>query len=64
MVLGVRDDATFASLQKMFPDGVENQKPHSPLLAPAIIAKEFIRQAWDAVVNRYTSIQNTVRQIE
>ncbi len=64
MVLGVRDDAIFASLQKMFPDGVENQKPHSLLLAPTILVKEFIRQAWDAVTNRFSSIQRTVRQIK
>lgn len=49
MVLGVRDDATFSNLQKMFPGGVENQKPHSALLAPAILTKELARQAWEAV---------------
>lgn len=62
MVLGVRDEAIFANLQKMFPDGVENQQPHSPLLAPAILAKEFARQAWDAVTKPVLSRLNTFRR--
>ena len=49
MVLGVRDESVFTELQKMFPDSVENQQPHSFLLAPAILAKELIRRAWETV---------------
>ena len=49
MVLGVRDKTVFTELQKMFPDGAENQQPHSALLAPVILTKELVRQAWDVV---------------
>lgn len=49
MVLGVRDTNLFAELQRMFPQGVENRKPHSSLLAPAILAKELASQAWEVV---------------
>jgi predicted O-methyltransferase YrrM len=62
MVLGVRDEATFAALQKMFPDGVENQEPHSPLLAPAMLAKEYARQAWEVVTKPVLSRLNTFRR--
>jgi predicted O-methyltransferase YrrM len=59
MVLGVRDESVFAELQKMFPEGVENQEPHSSLLAPTILAKELVRQAWDTlsrpVLSRWNS---------
>jgi hypothetical protein len=63
MVLGVRDAATFAALQEIFTDGVENQKPHSPLLAPAILTKALAQQAWEAVTNRFVSTKS-VRQTE
>jgi predicted O-methyltransferase YrrM len=59
MVLGVRDESVFAELQKMFPEGVENQQPHSFLLAPAILAKEFLRQAWDTVSRPIASRWNS-----
>jgi predicted O-methyltransferase YrrM len=49
MVLGVREDAVFAELQKLFPEGVENQEPHSVWLGVAILAKELLRQSWEAV---------------
>ena len=62
MVLGVRDEAIFANLQKMFPAGVENQKPHSPLFAPAILTKEFARQAWEAVTRPVLSLVNTFKR--
>jgi predicted O-methyltransferase YrrM len=64
MVLGVRDAATFADLQEMFPEGVENQRPHSPLLAPTILTKEYARQAWEFITNRYISQLRTVRRTE
>jgi len=64
MVLGVRDASTFADLQGMFPDGIENRRPHSPLLAPALMTRELAKQAWDAVINRYNSGQSTIRQTE
>lgn len=49
MVLSVRDEALFAELQKMFPEGVENKEPHSFWLGAAILAKELVRQSWDVV---------------
>lgn len=49
MVLGVRDPSAFTDLQRMFPKGVESRQPHSPMLAPAILAKELLWQAWGAV---------------
>jgi len=49
MVLGVRDTSVFAKLEGMFPEGVENQQPHSLLLAPAILARELLWLAWGAV---------------
>jgi len=49
MVLGVQDESIFADLQTMFPEGVQNQQQHSSLLAPAILAKELARQAWETV---------------
>ncbi len=63
MVVGVRDAATFAILQEIFADGVENQQPHFPLLVPAILTKELAKQAWGAVTNRFISA-NSVRQAE
>ena len=53
MVLGVRDEQVFTELQTMFPNSIENRQPHSSLLAPALIAKEFIRQAWETFMTRY-----------
>lgn len=53
MVLGVRDAETFAKLRRLFPHGVENQRPHSPLLAPAILTKEYARQALDFISKQY-----------
>jgi hypothetical protein len=47
MVLGVRDEVMFAELQKLFPDGMVNQKPHSFVLGPAALARELLRQAWE-----------------
>lgn len=64
MVLGVRDVATFSHLQGMFPEGVENQRPPSPLLAPALLAKEYALQAWEFINYRYVSRLNTVRRAE
>lgn len=52
MVVGVRDEQVFAELQTIFPNGVENRQPHSSLLAPTLIAKEFIRQAWETAMTR------------
>lgn len=49
MVLGVRDEGTFANLQEMFRDGVENQRPPFRLLAPALLTMELARQAWEVV---------------
>jgi predicted O-methyltransferase YrrM len=53
MVLGVRDEQIFTELQTMFPESVENRQPHPSLLAPALIAKEFIRHAWETAMTRY-----------
>lgn len=64
MVLGVREASTFADLQQMFPNGVENQRPHSPLLAAALLAKEYALQAWEFVNYRYVSKLNPVRRTE
>lgn len=64
MVLGVRDEAIFSDLQQMFPNGVENQRPHSPLLAPALLAKEYTLQAWEFVNYRYVSRLNAIRRTE
>ena len=59
MVLGVRDESVFAELQKMFPQGVENQEPHSFWLGVTILTKELVRQAWDVlsrpVLSRWNS---------
>jgi hypothetical protein len=63
MILGVRDAVMFAALRGIFTDGVENQTPHSPLLAPAILTKALAQQAWEAVTNRFIST-NSVRQTE
>jgi len=63
MVVGVRDARVFAALQEIFTNGVENQQPHSPLLAPAILTKELVKQAWEAVTNRFISA-DSVRQTE
>ncbi|MCB0120075.1 MAG: class I SAM-dependent methyltransferase [Anaerolineales bacterium] len=62
MVLGVRDARVFAELQTMFPNSVENQHPHSPLLAPTLIAKEFVRQAWDTAITRYLPAFQPIRR--
>lgn len=62
MVLGVHDEATFAKLREMFPDGIENQKAHSPLFAPTILAKEYIRQAWDWITQPILSWLNTFKR--
>jgi len=62
MVLGVRDEQVFAELQAMFPNSVENRQPHSSLLAPTLIAKEFIRQAWETTMTRYFPILQPVRR--
>ena len=63
MVLGVRDESVFAELQKLFPQGVENQQPHSVLFAPAILAKAYVLQAWDAVTRPFTSGGNSGTRI-
>lgn len=63
MILGVRDAVMFAALRGIFTDGVENQTPRSPLLAPAILTKALAQQAWEAVTNRFIST-NSVRQTE
>lgn len=55
MVVGVRDAATFAHLQEMFADGVENRRPHSRLLAPALVTTELARRAWDGLTARHAS---------
>ncbi len=59
MVLGVRDEAVFAELQKVFPEGVENKQPHSSLLAPAILTKALVRQAWESVTRPILSRLNS-----
>jgi hypothetical protein len=64
MVLGVRGASNFGDLQRMFPQGVENQRPHSPLLAPALLAKEYALQAWEFINYRYVSRLNAVRRTE
>ena len=63
MVLGVRDEVRFAELQKMFPEGVENQTAHSALLAPAILAKELVRQAWETITRPVISRWNSGTRI-
>jgi len=62
MVLGVRDETVFAKLQEMFPDGVENQKAHSPLFAPTILTKEYIRQVWETITEPIASRLNTSKR--
>ena len=62
MVLGVRDEQIFADLQAMFPNSVENRQPHSSWLAPMLIAKEFIRQAWETAMNRYFPVLQSNRR--
>jgi predicted O-methyltransferase YrrM len=62
MVLGVRDEAVFENLQSMFPTGVENQQPHSPLFAPTMLAKEYIRQGWEAVTKPVLSRLETFKR--
>lgn len=52
MVVGVRDEAMFTELQGLFPSGVENQRPYSALLTPAILARGFALQAWDSIIER------------
>jgi hypothetical protein len=56
MVVGVRDPGIFADLQKMFPDGVENQKSHPPLLAQTAVTRELIRRTWNAVTAQNSSL--------
>ena len=63
MILGTRDAAIFADLQSMFPESIENQQPHSPLLAPAIIAKIIAQLAWESITYRLAST-NSVTQAE
>lgn len=53
MVVGVRDEKVFVELGAMFPGGIENRQPHSLLLAPILIAREFSRQAWETTMTRY-----------
>jgi hypothetical protein len=62
MVLGVRDETVFAELQAMFPNSVENRQPHSSLLAPALVTKEFIRQAWETITIRYLPVPQPIRR--
>ncbi len=52
MILGTRDAGIFSELRDMFPAGIENQSPHSPLLAPAIIAKIIAQQVWESITYR------------
>ncbi|MEW6405534.1 MAG: class I SAM-dependent methyltransferase [Chloroflexota bacterium] len=63
MILGTRDAATFDDLQGMFPQGIENQQPHSLLLAPAILAKALAQQVWEAATSRFGSTKS-IRQTE
>ena len=63
MVVGVRDAFMFADLQKMFPEGVENQQPHSALLAPAILAKELARQALEMIARPVRARLNSVTRM-
>lgn len=62
MVLGVRDEKIFSDLQGLFPNGIENHKPHSPFLAPTIISIEFVKQVWETVVDRYFPALELVRR--
>lgn len=63
MVVGVRDAALFSKLTEMFPDGVENHKAPSALLAPAILTKALAQQLWESITNRAVS-PRSVRQTE
>jgi len=56
MVLGVRNGQVFENLQEMFPEGIENRKPHSSLLVPLIVMRGYIRQAWDAAMEKYIPV--------
>lgn len=62
MVVGVRDEKVFADLQVMFPNSIENRQPHSALLAPALITREFIRQAWETAMTRYLPVLQPIRR--
>lgn len=63
MILGTRDDETFANLQSMFPEGIQNQRPHSPLFAPAIITKIIVQGIWESI-NYRLDAANSVTQPE
>jgi hypothetical protein len=61
MILGTRDAAIFAELQNIFPEGIENQQPHSSLLAPAIIAKIIGQQLWESITYRLGSTHSVTQ---